>query len=312
MEEQDEAQGVNESALKGRTAGGARQDHAAATTCGVSPHPVAAGLPARTVAVLDNYQDVRSDAALHEVLRDAFSQIPEGMNLIILSRHEPPPVYAADRANGVMVVLGEEQLRLTEQESSGICKVHRKRTDQDLGQTSRQLHERAHGWAAGLVLMMEHGQGSQRRGTAPPDAPQHVLFDYFCREVFAKADLETQQLLLSTAFLPMVSPAAAEELSGSSRAGEILSRLHRGNFFTSMRAAPGKVYEYHPLLRDFLTAQVEQLLAQAERTRLARRSAEVLQSEGRRGCCPASANTGRLAAAHGAHQAACAGIARAR
>jgi ATP/maltotriose-dependent transcriptional regulator MalT len=116
-------------------------------------------LPPGTVTVFDNYQDLPGETALHEVLHNGFSQIPRGMNVVVISRHEPPPAYVSDRENGVLVVLGQEDLRLTEQESMGIC-----------------------------------------------DAPREAIFDYFYREIFQKADPQTQRQLLRTAYLPMENP----------------------------------------------------------------------------------------------------------
>lgn len=43
------------------------------------------------VVVMDNYQDAPSECLLHEVVRNALSVIPEGINLFILSRAKPPP-----------------------------------------------------------------------------------------------------------------------------------------------------------------------------------------------------------------------------
>ncbi len=243
---------------------------------------MATHLPAGTVCVLDNYQDVPPEALLHEVIHNGLSQIPAGMNLIIVSRHAPPPAYVADRANDVIAVIDQEALRLTVDESLGIYRTRRPRAvDKMLAQTARQLHERVHGWAAGLVLMAERGRDQPDIPAAPKNVSQEEVFDYFYRELFQKADQETQQLLLRTAFLPIVSPAAAEQLTHNRHAGEILARLHRNNFFTLRHTEPTTVYQYHPLLREFLGAQAQRLLETQERMELIRRSANVLEQEGR-------------------------------
>lgn len=86
---------------------------------------LAARMPARTVAVLDNFQAVPPEALLHEVIHNGFAQIPEGMSVVIISRYPPPAVYVADRANEVIAVIDHEALRLTEAESIGICRARR-------------------------------------------------------------------------------------------------------------------------------------------------------------------------------------------
>ena len=47
-------------------------------------------LPADTVLVLDNYQEVGADAALHGFLAEGLTALPPGMRLLYLSRQAPP------------------------------------------------------------------------------------------------------------------------------------------------------------------------------------------------------------------------------
>ena len=243
---------------------------------------LAARMPARTVAVLDNYQDVPAEALLHEVIHNGLSRIPQGMNAIIISRYPPPPAYVADRANDVIIVIDHEALRLTEAESIGICRARRPRAPAKLvAATARQIHQRSHGWAAAFVLMVKRSSDRQSLLTAPEHAAEEVMFDYFYRELFQKTDNETQQMLLHTAFLPSITPVAAEQLAKNPKAGDILAQLQRGNFFTLRHAGPALVYQYHPLLRDFLAAQVHRLLGDEQRTALMRASAGLLAQEGR-------------------------------
>jgi len=46
-------------------------------------------LPKNSVIVLDNYQDAPEDSPLHDVLHTAMGEVPEGLNLLVLSRLEP-------------------------------------------------------------------------------------------------------------------------------------------------------------------------------------------------------------------------------
>jgi LuxR family transcriptional regulator, maltose regulon positive regulatory protein len=243
---------------------------------------LAARVPRRTVCVFDNYQDVPAHAALHDVLHSAIPHIPAEMNVVIVSRTEPPPQLVVDRANEAMIVIGREALRLTEKEALGICRVRlRGVAAAPLRRVTRDLHERSHGWAAGLVLMMEHWNAHGEMPAELDEAAQQPVFDYFYRELFVKADDETRHLLLRTCYLPTVAPAVAQQLAGNRRAGDILEQLHRGNFFTLRHAAPAAAYQYHPLLREFLRMQARRTLSATERVDLMRRSAEILEREAR-------------------------------
>src|SRR5258706_15974333 len=67
-------------------------------------------LRAPCALVLDNYQEVPPDAPLHEVMREVLESLPEGINVIALSRAEPPPALAPLRARGPIPALRGTQL----------------------------------------------------------------------------------------------------------------------------------------------------------------------------------------------------------
>ena len=50
-----------------------------------------ARLPERAVLVLDNYQEVAEQSEFQAVLEEGLAEVPEGVNVVIASRGEPPP-----------------------------------------------------------------------------------------------------------------------------------------------------------------------------------------------------------------------------
>lgn len=63
------------------------------------------GLPKTCALVLDNYQDVPDTAPLYTIIRDALTEIPEGINAILVSRVEPPAAYARLRTSHTVTEL---------------------------------------------------------------------------------------------------------------------------------------------------------------------------------------------------------------
>lgn len=223
--------------------------------------------------VLDNYQDIPADAGLHEILRRAVEALPAGGHIAVLSRAEPPASLARTRLNQSMAILDDAALRLTLDEAQGIAR-HRAPGHRARPQIS-SLHELTHGWAAGLVLMLE------QTGEILPDNPRSfrtpgVLFEYFANEVFAKADNDTRAVLRKSVFLPTMTARAVAELTGERRAGRILNHLSRNNFFTLRYDLPEPVFQYHPLFREFLLSRARRL-PNAELTELRLRAAAILE-----------------------------------
>jgi DNA-binding SARP family transcriptional activator len=110
--------------------------------------------------------------------------------------------------------------------------------------------------------------------------PPQAIFDYFAGEIFRKADPDAQAVLLQTAFLPRVTGAHAEELTGLPRAGEILAELERQNYFTHKTSGSEPAYEFHPLFRAFLLSQAERTFSEAHRDETRRQAAALAERIG--------------------------------
>ena len=111
--------------------------------------------------------------------------------------------------------------------------------------------KKAHGWAAGLALMLEEA-GSASIAVGNGASGYQAVFDYLAGEILHRADERTQSVLLQSSFLPKMDAGLIEELTGIPEAGEILSDFARRRYFTYRLTAHEPVYQYHPLFREFL------------------------------------------------------------
>src|SRR3990170_94811 len=174
------------------------------------------------IIVIDNYQDA-SGPAFNEMTAQALEVIPEGINVIIISRTEPPAQLSRLRAGRKMRVIGWDDIRFTVEETKGMLEGEEcSLSDEAL----TALQCRTDGWAAGLVLLMERARkgGFEASGDLKT---QGEMFDYFANEVFNKTEETIRDLLLKTAFLQKVAPDMAEALTGKVSTGKILERLSR-------------------------------------------------------------------------------------
>lgn len=231
--------------------------------------------------VLDNYQELTPDSPVHEIVREACALLPPGLHLYIVSRSEPPALFARLRLNGALQLLTSEDLRLTVEEAIGIAALRQaKAAHQPCPTCIEQAHAQTQGWAAGLVLLLEQACQHDFELPAVDESSQQVLFDYFASELFGRVDKGTQAVLLKTALLPRMTVPMAERLTSDSRAGAILADLHRHNFFIVKRAEADPVYEYHPLFRQFLLTRAQKTFEPAVLARLQREAAVSLEAAG--------------------------------
>ena len=141
------------------------------------------------------------------------------------------------------------------------------------------LAEKAHGWAASLRmagLSLQHGSPTG----APGASDDSEMADYFLAEFLNVQPPGVRDFLLRTSVVDRIWPALAVSLTGRRDAAPILTRLAHANTFVTPSVEAGGGYEYHPLIRQLLRAQL-----QAESPRkirlLHRRAAHWLADAGR-------------------------------
>jgi len=234
-----------------------------------------ARIVAPALVVLDNFQDAGPDPVLHQVLRDAATVAPPGVRFLVLSRSEPPALLARARASGALALISADQLALTLDETRSLVNAR----GAALAERANLLHQRTHGWAAGIVLLLEHGAAQAATPAAAGDATP-LLFDYFAEEVFRRTDPEARDVMLQTAILPRVGARMAEALTGVKGAQDVLERLYRSNYFTVKHDQPETAYQYHPLFREFLLRQGQIDFSEPARLKLRSRAAALLEADG--------------------------------
>ena len=225
--------------------------------------------------VLDNYHRVPVSSGFHEVIAGGLSIIPENINVIIISRGDPPPRLARVRAGNSMSFIVWDDLRLTLNEYK---KIIRARKQPGIGDTLlRQLYRKTDGWAAGLILMIEMAKirkiDYQLLETLTPEE----IFDYFVSEIYEKTDKEVQDFLLMTAFLPRMTVHMAKELTGNPRSGQILDDLSHSHYFTQKNARVETFYDYHPLFREFLMTSARNTFSPEEMNSIRQAAAELAE-----------------------------------
>ncbi|HEX9626640.1 MAG TPA: BTAD domain-containing putative transcriptional regulator [Acidiferrobacterales bacterium] len=230
----------------------------------------ARALAPTAVLVFDDWQEARDAEWLTQCLLAATEALPAGVQIIVISRAEPPPALAPLRARHAMAQIGWEELRLQPPETRAIVRL--------LGApaaTADRLHTESGGWVSGLVLMLaDPGADRSATGGVAGAANPQLAFDYFAAEVFGKTDPETREFLLKTVLLPYMEAETAAALTGSSRAAQLLAKLARRNYFTFRRGAHS--FQHHPLFRQFLLIQARAHFTGAEWNALQRRAAGIL------------------------------------
>jgi LuxR family maltose regulon positive regulatory protein len=222
--------------------------------------------------VLDNVHDLPAASVLRQVLPETLADAPQGVTILALSRTAPTAEFAALQASSRLSIVRGEDLSFGPEEARGLARVRGAGALSD--EAMRRILERTGGWAAGLVLTLEHARAGDP-GETPP-AERDALFRYFATELLDRAAPAERELLLKTSVLSQVRPSHAAVLTGIEEAGAVLAEFVRRNFFTVRSGGAEPVYQYHPLFREFLAARLRETSSDDEFRELCRRAAALM------------------------------------
>jgi LuxR family maltose regulon positive regulatory protein len=208
------------------------------------------------VLILDGAQVLTGRAVLDGLdflLRHAGNRL----RLVILTRDDPALPLHRYRLAGSMTEVRLDQLAFTAVEGRAVLAAHHT----DLPEAAATaLAERAQGWAAGLrlaALSLQNRTDTGRLG-APATAGDSEIAAYFLAEFLDVQPPGIREFLLRTSVVDRISPDLATILTGRRDAGSILARLAYANTFVTPSAGDNGGYEYRPLIRDLLLAQLRE------------------------------------------------------
>jgi DNA-binding SARP family transcriptional activator len=237
-----------------------------------------ASLPESQVLVLDNYQEVTPESVLHTVIQQVIAELPQDMNLLVLSHTDPPSQFSRVLANNLIGQIDWEDLRLTLAETKAIAASANVQT---LGEeTLLLLQDQTKGWAAGLVLMMERFKRTGVINHISRSETMEWVFNYFAGQVFEQASSEMREFLMRTAVLPHMTSAMAIAISHSAQGRDLLDYLYRHRLFIDRRGGEEANYYYHTLFREFLLTRGRKYFAEPELLEIKREAAGLLEKNG--------------------------------
>lgn len=219
-------------------------------------------LPAGSAIFLD---DVHHLPASHPVqalaMHFAESLVNAGHLAVFASRQEPPALWSRLRAKSLLAFIDEDDLAFNDCEQQALFEQHRTAPAPGL----KALLLEAHGWAAGLMLLIEHSRRQSRQDEQR--LLQRTINDWFEQEVFAPLDEDARQLLMQTVWVHHIPETLVKAVTEVSDAREQLEQLYLNHAFIREEHHPelGPGYVLHDLFREFLLQHSESVLTVKQR-----------------------------------------------
>src|SRR5215207_2941127 len=199
--------------------------------------------------VMDDYHVITEDA-VHEALAYLLDHLPTSLQLVLVTRQEPLLPLARLRARGQLREFDLYDLRFTVEETNTF--LNQVMGLNLSGEQIYSLEQHTRGWIAGLQMA-----GLSLQANKDHDIPvaheRQFITDYLLAEVFNRQAPEIQTFLLETSILDRFSLPLCKAMI-SKNAGRLLAQVQKANLFVS---TVGSWYQYHPLFREFLQAQLQ-------------------------------------------------------
>jgi len=230
-----------------------------------------AQLPDSYAIILDDYHLIEQ-RAIHAAVSFLIEHMPGNLQLVILTRSDPPFPLARLRARNLITEVRAHDLRFATDEiaaffaNAGALQPTLPLTASDL----LILEQRTEGWIAGLQLALLSLRGRTDVTTFIQNfgGNNKQVLDYLTSEVLEQQPPAWQQFLLQTAILERMCAELCAVILGDEKidnlltatnsAQAMLAALERANLFVVALDEEGRWYRYHPLFADLLRKRLRQ------------------------------------------------------
>jgi len=220
--------------------------------------PLATALSSKAlpvVVVLDDVHLLQDQEGL-DAVAVLVDHLPQGSQLAVISRGEPPLPMARWRAEGRLAELGPDELAMNPAEAGMLLAAARAELpDAEMA----ELIRRTEGWPAALYLAALSIKAQHlRNGTGVGfGGRERFLVDYLQSVLLAGLSPTEVQFLTRTAVLDRLSGPLCDAVLGTTGSAEMLEVLERSNLLVVPLDRQRKWYRYHPLFRELLCGELE-------------------------------------------------------
>jgi LuxR family maltose regulon positive regulatory protein len=241
------------------------------------------GLSHGIVLVLDDYHAIENPA-IQQMMAELLRYQPPTLELVLLTRHDPPLPLSELRARNRITELRVQDLRFSPEESKTFLQGMN-----DLRLDDREaalLADMTEGWPAGVCMtaLLAQQQGDIAGLSASLDGSGHFAARYLVEEVFDHMAPELQVFLLQTAHMEQACAPLCAAVIGSDVTVEqcqaYLATLTQNSLFVFALDGEGAWYRYHHLFRTVLQHRAAQMMSPAEIAALHMRASHWLAAKG--------------------------------
>lgn len=214
-----------------------------------------AALAEPVVLMLDDYHLIKEHRC-HGQMTLLLAHLPPSVQVVIITRADPPLELARMRAAGEMAEIRARELRFDLEQAAALIRnvADVELTDHDL----EDLVVRTEGWPAGLYLAALSMRGHPSPGAFVREftGNNRFIVDFLVDDVLSKQPTDVYRFLTRTSILPRFCAPLCDAVTGSADAAAIIELLERENLFLVPLDESREWFRYHHLFAQVLRAQL--------------------------------------------------------
>jgi LuxR family transcriptional regulator, maltose regulon positive regulatory protein len=208
------------------------------------------------IAVFLDDLELITDEDVRDFLQRLLTNLGPHQRVIMGSRTVPPLALGRLRAHGLLLELGQGDLRFTREETASYLERH----SLSAPAVFQSLQQHTEGWPAALQLAVITLNAKGRSG---PDWLQRFsgatggVAEYLAQEVLESRPAQQREFLLRSSVLGEICAAMCDAVLGRTDSAEMIAQIVRSNLLLSSTDAEQRWFRYHPLFADFLRARMQ-------------------------------------------------------
>ncbi len=207
------------------------------------------------VLVLDDYHVIR-ERGCHDQIEFLLSHLPPAVQLVLITRADPPLLLARLRASGELAEIRARELRFGPAQVAELVAgtAGIELSESDLA----DLAGRTEGWAAGvyLVALALRGHPSPSAFIRQFTGDSRFVVDFLAEEVLSQQPAGIRQFLRRTSILSRFCAPLCAAVTGSASAAETIDLLERENLFLVPLDDTRQWFRYHHLFAQVLRSEL--------------------------------------------------------
>ena len=211
------------------------------------------------ILVLDDYHYI-TEVAIHDLINQLLLHPPRGMQLVLVTRSDPPLSLVRLRSKGLLTEIRTRQLRFTEDETQTLLEqlLQVSFDRKDVQVIDREFE----GWVTGLRLaaLTMRDQSRAEEVMARMQGDSKFVRDYLISEVTAQLPTPVRDFLVKTAILDRLNGPLCDAVMGwdeqECNGQSHLEWLLKINLFMVPLDENGNWFRYHNLMREYLQQEL--------------------------------------------------------